>query len=232
MSSEHSKFSQSAEKNSPTQSQEAGLLIGLIISEQCNFLKDSLETGWSKEKAMEFLNDLYFEKKVTSARGMLNFIRDEGERTVYNIILPHFLASSTKRTRGALLKKNYMAINLFVKYCNNLSDCEPLLKEKELLAVDTKDFKRGILAWDMAKMISVARISFDAELISEEDAWKYIDNAYTQCQNAFSDWSEVAKSYAIGEAMKKGLDGSYAITLNHITDMLKEESSPWKQVGL
>lgn len=230
--SESSKHFQSRQENSLSETQRIGLLIGLIPSEQHHFAIDRLETGWSAKKASVFLEDSYFSKKKTTAYGLLNFIRDEGERTVYNIILPHFLSTNDKEQRKALLEKNYMAIELFVKYCHNLSDCEPLLTDKTALAINENDLKRGILAWDMAKLVSIARLSFDAGFIPEEDAWSYIETACLHCREVFGNWEEAAKSYAIGTAMEKGLNETFAVTLGNITKMLEDDDSPWKRITL
>lgn len=219
--SETSKYFQNVQGNNLSETQKAGLLIGLILSEQYHFAKDTLKTGWPEQKAATFLEEMYFSKKTITAYGLLNFIRDEGERTVYNIILPHLLATNDREKRKTLLKDNYMSIDLFLKYCDNFSDCELLLNDENLLAINQNDLKKGILAWDMAKLVSIARLSFDAKLISEKDAWAYIENGYIQCREMFSNWKEIAKSYAIGAAMEKGLNETFIITLNNITSTLK-----------
>lgn len=230
--SETSKYFQNVQGNNLSETQKAGLLIGLILSEQHHFAKDCLETGWSEKKAAAFLEEVYLSKKKTTAYGLLNFIRDEGERTVYNIILPHLLSTNDREKRKTLLRENYMSIDLFLKYCDNFSDCELLLNEENLLTIDEKDLKKGILAWDMAKLVSIARLSFDAKLISEKDAWAYIENGCIQCREMFSNWEEVAKSFVIGAAIEKGLNETFTITLNYIADALKGKESLWKQIAL
>ena len=68
--------------------------------------------------------------------------------------------------------------------------------------------------------------------ISEEEAWKYIENAYKACKEVYADWDEFAKGYVFGRAMWSG-DAQFLLGIMSIAEgLLTDEKSPWKRVAL
>lgn len=51
-------------------------------------------------------------------------------------------------------------------------------------------------------MVCLVRIAYDTGYINEDLAWNYICSAGQQCMQAFSNWTEVGKSFLLGQAME------------------------------
>lgn len=51
-------------------------------------------------------------------------------------------------------------------------------------------------------MVCLTRIAYDAGFIDESLAWNYICSVGQQCIQAFNDWTEVGKSFLLGQAME------------------------------
>lgn len=56
----------------------------------------------------------------------------------------------------------------------------------------------GTDGWELGRLVYVARMCFDAGLISEAETWAYIDEADQLASARFSNWADFGHSYAIG----------------------------------
>jgi hypothetical protein len=100
------------------------------------------------------------------------------------------------------------------------------------VAFNETNIKKGILAWDLGRLIIIARMCYDIGYIDEKTAWGVITNAYEMAVKEFKDWREVAVSYLIGRGTWGGdtmmLGGLYSIAEKAFED----DNSPWKNVSL
>ena len=84
------------------------------------------------------------------------------------------------------------------------------------------------LAWDMGRLVNVARWCFDLGYISEDEAWKYIETAYKEVQTAYSSWHEFAAGYLIGRALWSEMERD---VVRIVAGLLKDADSPWVMSG-
>ncbi len=203
------------------------LSISYPLAIELGFDTEQLSTGWDTEEAREYLLKKWNIKERDLAKELLHYIEQEGERATYQIILPYFLLAEDKENRKKILEERYMAIDRFIRYSDNLSDCLPCLKDTGIFSPEKSDYERGTLAWDMALLVTIARISFDAKYIEEKEALQYIDTAYKHCRKTFRNWNEIGKSFVLGEAMRKGNDLSFANTLVLIQIALTQDNGVW-----
>lgn len=208
----------------------AALSVGLIAATQLLSNTTKLTTGWYMDKAVRYLEDNWGIIHTNSALNTLEYIKCEGERTVYNILLPSFLAADDKNERKNILKQKFIAVNRLIQYSDNLSDCLSSLQENNAVSIDISDLKKGILAWDMAQMILIARLAFDAYYLTEKEAWKYINYAYENCRNEFGSWEEIGKSCLIGEALSNGNTPVFKENLDIFSTIMMENDSLWKKI--
>ena len=103
-----------------------------------------------------------------------------------------FLSEHNEKKREALIKERFLGIDRFVQYCRNLSDFLVYIKENNTIEITNEDLQRGILAWDLGHLVSLARVSYDYGLLAEEEAWKYIEFAGKKCRETFACWKEIA----------------------------------------
>ena len=64
------------------------------------------------------------------------------------------------------------------------------------------DLERGVIGWDMAQVVGLARAAKDCGYITKEQAWEYIEQASTLCSEILRTPEEIDKSFLIGGAMK------------------------------
>lgn len=189
-------------QNNALAGKEQNLLIGLIPSIQTGFFADSLETGVNLQELRGILATVLQSKQEASIIDMLSFLRDEGHRTAYSILLPFLLSSDDKNEVESTLRKRFFGIELFVNQVHQLYLSLDYMHEKNIVSIEKKDLERGILAWDMGELINLSRIAYETGQINEATAWKYIGFAGEECRKTFRSWEEVGKSFLIGQAMK------------------------------
>lgn len=80
------------------------------------------------------------------------------------------------------IRERFFGIELFIRKCNNLHHFITCIKADQTIKIGEEELKRGVLAWDMGRMVCLTRIAYDAGFIDESLAWNYIarpdNNAY------------------------------------------------------
>jgi hypothetical protein len=115
---------------------------------------------------------------------------------------------------------------------------------KRLSSKERKEFERAvafvdahrgehpsILAWDLCRLVAVARFGAAAGYLSEEAAWKWILDAAGQLRSAFTSWRALGENYAIGRGFWGSSDGAelYQRAMEVLLDPANA-TSPWNQV--
>lgn len=90
-----------------------------------------------------------------------------------------------------------------------------------------KELERGILSWDMAEVVLLARFSYDLGFIDENEAWNYIEKAYENTEGAYNSWQQFATGLVIGAAMKYCTDINFNEYLSEAEKVLTSPASPW-----
>ena len=215
--------------------QRAALLPGLINGENKGAYCNSLQTGLNPAQLRECLDDNPLHWQIegsTAAHGVLNFLLDEGERTAYEVLQPLLLTMKNKRDREKYIEDNFYFTEIALYYAGNLSDNLEILRENTILSLTSADLKKGALAWDMALMVFIARLTFDVGYLTEQEAWGYIETAYQRCKTGFASWQEAAKSYLIGEAMHTDNPLTFLCSTQKVCAALTDAESPWLEVPL
>jgi hypothetical protein len=92
-------------------------------------------------------------------------------------------------------------------------------------------FKNGnLLAWDLARMINVARYGFSGGYIPEGEAWEIILAAARALQQEYDSWVELSDNYLLGFGYwQRGAEPD--LLLAQATRWLKEDpASPWQRL--
>ncbi len=213
------RFNQNREGNALLANKEQNLLIGLISSIQTGLFVNSLETGMSKDKLRQMLAEIPQLKQESFITEMLTLLKNEGERTAYSILLPYLLSSDNEEEIETILRKRFFGIESFIQRAHHLHRFMKYIREKNIVSIEKEDFERGILAWDMGELITLARVALETGYIDEQTAWEYIRFAGEKCRQIFKNWEEIGKSYLIGNYR---IDASYATQLRDIRTGLLE----------
>ena len=88
----------------------------------------------------------------------------------------------------------------------------------------------NVLAWDMGRMVNVARWCFALGYISEEKVWEYIFHAEKECLKIYKSWADFAAAYTIGRVIWAG-SGQSAHVFHTVEMLLNDDESPWRLLG-
>lgn len=226
------RFNQNREGNALLANKEQNLLIGLISSIQTGLFVNSLETGMSKDKLRQMLAEIPQLKQESFITEMLTLLKNEGERTAYSILLPYLLSSDNEEEIETILRKRFFGIESFIQRAHHLHRFMKYIREKNIVSIEKEDFERGILAWDMGELITLARVALETGYIDEQTAWEYIRFTGEKCRQIFKNWEEIGKSYLIGQAMKTDKKEEIDITITSFLSATQDAESPWKKYYL
>lgn len=117
-----------------------------------------------------------------------------------------------------------------VEQLKNLKETYEELIETGTIASKEDLARYGALGWDAGRLNFMARACYDANYISEAQAWEYIDKAYEMAHSRFTSWHDMAMSYVIGRALWGGT-GHFNSGMKHSADdLLSQPNSPWVQM--
>lgn len=88
-----------------------------------------------------------------------------------------------------------------------------------------------VLAWDLVRLINVARWGYAARYLQEDEAWSYILDAAAELHKAYGSWEELASDYVLGHDVWAGEPDA---RFNQVTaDLLdpNRPGSPWNRVA-
>lgn len=93
---------------------------------------------------------------------------------------------------------------------------------------------QGINAWDLGRVVLLARMAATCDYISESEAWETIWAEAQQAARLFSNWYQYAHSYLVGRQYAMGnLDDDNGMAYLRITHrLLSDPSSPWQRYAL
>lgn len=91
----------------------------------------------------------------------------------------------------------------------------------------------SIYGWDIARLVHVSRLAFDAQYISEDEAFAHIARAVESSRPAFASWAEFGDSFITGRAfwasqdVRQPIDPDIHDFQDAIKNLHKTEGSPW-----
>lgn len=91
--------------------------------------------------------------------------------------------------------------------------------KEEIDAIDT------VSAWDYDRLVTLARFTYVAGYINQEEAWEYIEHAVSQGVNDYDSWKSYFAGVMIGRAIWSGDDGFDAGNREIAQKLLMEEDS-------
>ncbi len=241
-----------------TDADKRALLVGLINGEQITACYNSLATGMGRSHLRSQLYKWYGIVGPGAAVSTLDWFLDEGHRTIFNDIWPIVKTGADAEARQQAIYSLYnerfrqdaaqanddAEINSIKESCeinyekavefgNNLRELMDGKRGNDpFVAFNEKNIDKGILAWDMGRLVTVTRSAFDARYIDEQTAWDYIRKAWRLAAAEYSTWEEFATAYLIGRGMWGG-DSFTLIGMYDFTEhCVKDENSPWKTITL
>lgn len=115
----------------------------------------------------------------------------------------------------------------------NLKKTLPDLQKNGYLGQDISELANvDITAWDMGRMVNVARYSFDLGYLSESQAWDYIFFAERESASHYADWADFGRAYIVGRALWGGDNINLYGAMSTLEQLKKDSKSPWALAAL
>lgn len=201
-------------KSSLTEDQQNMLIYGGILGSRN---EDSFKELDGEYYEIETTLDEYWGIKDTStAIESLDWLVQEGHRIDGNEFL-------------TVLKKGEESQYEDMDNVKNLYDaCNKMLTDIGI-SEDTLKNVKTIGAWDYDRIVNVARWSYSAGYITEEQAWSYIQKAREMAKTEFNSWDEYFVSNVYGRSIS--YDGDPAELKETGELLLNGDKSIWKDIA-
>ena len=122
--------------------------------------------------------------------------------------------------------------NKYAKYAANLRQSLQKLQKYGFADTDAGFYRINPAAWDMGRLVNVARWCFGSGYITENQAWEYIFYAEKESSNCYTNWASFGNAYVICRALWGGESDLLENTVLAADGLLKDENSPWKLTPL
>ena len=205
------------------------LLIGLMGGEQEHFYINGLNSGINPETLSHYFAAKPQIKRETDIKLIFNFLKEEGERNAYDMIISLFLSENNEKKREENISKRFMGISKFIIYCRNLNNFLTYCKQHTTIDVTHEDLQRGLLAWDLGRLVLLARIAYGSGLISENEAWEYIEYAGKKCREHFINWQEIGISFLLGQVINYPKEEDLEKAIKYFLLVTEDTESPWQK---
>ncbi|WP_094275656.1 DUF1266 domain-containing protein [Rhodococcus sp. OK302] len=219
--------------------EQQALGAGLVNSEQIMAYSDSLATGLSSDRIAHGLTSAWSIHSPVQATETLNWLMESGDRSIFDIVYREY-ASKDANLRAAGIDDALAHSDLFSdeearatanakaqRMLANIDETFRLLKDPVNGPYLPEHYTRGILAWDLGRLITLARLCSDFGYIDSAERDRIFAFVGSQVISNYPSWSIFARSYILGRAAW----GGKAVTLDGIigiaSDALKEKRSPW-----
>ncbi|MCL1949585.1 MAG: DUF1266 domain-containing protein [Turicibacter sp.] len=118
--------------------------------------------------------------------------------------------------------------SMFMNTCDLLKEGMELLKKEGVIQSEADLQEMDTLAWDMGRLVNVARWSYRWGYIDEGTAWAYIEHAYEQSRATYATWADFAKGFMLGRIMwESDRNQDHRGLFSLIKNYLKDKKSPW-----
>lgn len=87
-----------------------------------------------------------------------------------------------------------------------------------------------VIAWDLVRIANLGRWALHAGYLSEEEMWQVMQVAADTAREHFSSWEEYGRSFAMGRGVWHGDEEDCQTAWEIVTELLEEETSPWRQI--
>jgi hypothetical protein len=261
----HKDFTKNPNAPQITELQKKALWVGLINSEQLTAYTDSLTTGLPQGRVIQGLTEAWGIYSQADAYETVEWIQKGGHRVAFNAVLPYINITDREernrqienmlksepekiifsaKTQEELEEKYESELERLIEFADHIIECIAERGNDPFAPFDETNINNGILAWDLGRLVTIARMCYDlseesmiageatVRCMDENTAWEIITIVYETAVKEFKDWREMAVSYLIGRGAWGGdtmmLDGLYSIAQKAFED----DNSPWKNVPL
>ncbi len=237
------------------QAEQRALQAGLINSEQIMAYCDSYATGLTRDTLTDALESNWDIDSSQEASEALESLSRYGHRFFYDIVFRVYNENSPESARDEVLnalvesgrygppemvreriaaqessvekRLVFTALERAMDMLDNLRSVFRLLKDKVNGSYLPKDYSAGVLAWDLGRLVNVARMSFDCGYIEQRELSRILAHVDSELRSNFSSWPQFAKSYIVGRAGWAGENMMLGGIVGIAEDLMTDKNSPW-----
>ncbi|KQU82800.1 hypothetical protein ASC78_15490 [Variovorax sp. Root318D1] len=233
---------------------QRALQAGLINSEQIMAYCDSYTTGLSHSTLAEGLGSHWDISSPQEAAETLESLGRYGHRFFYDIVFRVHSDGASEGRQEVLealivsgrygapetVRKQitaqepceekslvFSALEQAMEMLGNLRSVFRLVEDKVNGSYLPKDYSAGILAWDLGRLVTVARMSLDCKYIELDEFSRILAHVDKEVRSNFSSWPQFAKSYIIGRASWAGQNMMLSGITGIAEDLMTDDKSPW-----
>jgi len=204
--------------NSLNPARKWGLAAGaLIIEQQGDNSHDRLKIKQSRRKTRRRLVDGWEIEDRIKLLETLVWLAESGHRTDYAEAVELTLE---EKSANSGFDENDSAVH------------EPL--DVFILKSHREMQRLGFLAWDLVRLIDLARRGFRVGYLEEPETWVWINHAALRLQEEFKCWEDMGRSWVLGFSFwtrDQGYDDEWEIKAAKACDRLAHgHKSPWRGV--
>lgn len=216
-----------------TDTQYRKIALGAIYSEMTHAYINTLATGLDKSYVKGTLLHSYWRLKTAGeARAKLEYLRDKGFRYYLPAIYKSLIAK-TEEEQESIMDEYFIEEEDHGKafsQLHNLMDTMPELLQDGILQHEQDILKYGMIGWDCGRLVFLTRLCYEAGIITETEAWGFIDAASELARITYTNWESYAKSYVLGRAMWGGVHSGNRDVAAIARYLLERGESPWRQL--
>lgn len=219
-------FSKNRNGRNLSSEQQKAINVGIVNSEQSRYYCNNIETGIYKYYDIQRLSKYWGIDSALSVKSTLEWLSNDGHRHYFERVIKSYYGN------GSDSEMDLVAQQKCIRYMCNLHEALPILQKEQLLE-DINNFSElSVLAWDMGRLVTVARGCYSCGYITEQQAWEYIDFAYNQSKARYSSWKELIQGYVLGRAMWGGNNPTLLGIIAIAEDAITNPKSPCMNTNL
>jgi len=231
------------------------LQAGLINSEQIMAYCDSYATGLTADELVEGLGTHWDVSSPQEAVETLGWLGRYGHRFFYDIVFRVYSDGQSEGAFDAVYEalvasgrygdpdtvrakiaseeaseeKDLMfaALQTSMAMLEHLKSVFRVLKDDVNGTYEPKDYSDGILAWDLGRRVTVARMAHDCGYIEDDELRRILAQVDSELRQKFSSWPQFAKSYIIGRASWSGQTMMLGGIISIAQGLMTDKDSPW-----
>jgi ankyrin repeat protein len=208
----------------PAVLREIGLALPGIVMEQNGSSHDSLsiipdDLPAAKEKASYILSQFWGVNTKEEVLSQIAWLKEKGHTAKYRYL--------------QILSDQHPGDAIELVYKNGTID-DGQLNRIHLIRKYQESFgTQGLLGWDLARVVALARWGYDSGYLTEEEAWEYIEDTAKSLISVFSSWEEFGANYVLGRIFWAAYSGNedkylYESTLYYWNLI---DNGPWGRIS-
>lgn len=208
---------------------ELGLSVGLLANIWGEFYVNSLETGGINKEKRKYIEYMPQIKKNITIDDMLNFLRNEGYRSSFELLAPLILTTNNLEELELKIKEKYPHVQKMVDNSININNFLKIVKKDNRIKIDETEIRKNIIGWDMDLLVNLSRLAFENKLISKSQAWNNITFAAQMIIKNYHTWDEVGKSILLGSSCTITEEKHLLKSITYYLIAIESKESPWRK---